>query len=292
MAKKPVVEEKVEGDDEPKTCFVIMPISDVDGYPTGHFAEVYNQLIEPAVTAANYKCSLATSTSASHMIQLDVVTKVATADLCICDLSTNNPNVLFEYGIRQAFDKPTVLIKDDKTRRIFDLSGFRDIEYDHTLRIANTLSTREAITMAIRDTVAGANDQEQVFSLVKLMKLTKAALPQGEISPDDARFTLLEKKLDNVLANLKSDRTSFQRIRSSANPHDVEVVRATFDADEWRALFFETSVMIADKDMKTGRHYTDWTQIQETNFYRSLSDSEKMTFRNLLLKFSSEVLPF
>jgi hypothetical protein len=82
------------------------------------------------------------------MIQLDVVTKVATADLCICDLSTNNPNVMFEYGIRQAFDKPTVLIKDDRTRRIFDLSGFRDIEYDHTLRIANTLAAREQITKA------------------------------------------------------------------------------------------------------------------------------------------------
>lgn len=186
-----------------KTCFVMMPISDVEGYPAGHFEEVYKQLIEPAVSAAGYVCELATSTGAAHMIQLDVVTKVATADLCICDLSTNNPNVLFEYGIRQAFDKPTVLIKDDKTRRLFDLSGFRDIEYDHTLRIANTLSTRAVIQKAIIDTTLGAEDGKQVFSLVKMMQLTKAALPaEGEINAQDARFEILSRKIDSLFGLL------------------------------------------------------------------------------------------
>ena len=31
-----------------KTCFVIMPISDVDGYEKGHFGRVYEYLIKPA----------------------------------------------------------------------------------------------------------------------------------------------------------------------------------------------------------------------------------------------------
>lgn len=39
-----------------KTCFVIMPISDVDGYPKGHFDRVYKHIIEPA-------CRLVTSQS-------------------------------------------------------------------------------------------------------------------------------------------------------------------------------------------------------------------------------------
>ncbi|UNZ52619.1 hypothetical protein [Agrobacterium tumefaciens] len=188
----------VAGADNPKTCFVMMPISDAEGYPVGHFAEVFSELIKPAVSEAGYECVLATSTGSAHMIQLEVVTKIATAPLCICDLSTNNPNVLFEYGLRQAFDLPTVLIKDDKTRRIFDLSGFRDIEYDHTLRIANILAARKNIVKAIDDTVDGAEDGQQVFSLVKLMNLTKAALPQGDVDPKDARFQLLERKLDGL----------------------------------------------------------------------------------------------
>lgn len=208
-----------------KTCFVIMPISDADGYPDGHFSEVYSELIMPAVSDAGYECVLATSTGSAHMIQLEVVTKIATAPLCICDLSTNNPNVLFEYGLRQAFDLPTVLIKDDKTRRIFDLSGFRDIEYDHSLRISNTFAARKKLVKAIKDTVEGAGDGQQVFSLVRLMNLTKAALPQGDVDPKDARFQLLERKLDG-LANLVREATD---VRSSPG---IPVPRYTDPSNE------------------------------------------------------------
>lgn len=188
-----------QGAQEEKTCFVMMPISDTEGYREGHFSEVYEELIVPAVSEAGYQCKLATSTSSAHLIQLEVITQIATAPLCICDLSTNNPNVLFEYGLRQAFDLPTVLIKDDITRRIFDLSGFRDIEYDHTLRIANITSKRKEIARAISHTVQGAADEKQIFSLVRLMNLTKAALPKGVgVDPEDARYELLERKIDGL----------------------------------------------------------------------------------------------
>lgn len=250
MARKPKLEAAKESADERKTCFVIMPISDVEGYPSGHFSEVYKQLIEPAVVASGYDCTLATSTSAAHMIQLEVVTKVATADLCICDLSTNNPNVLFEYGIRQAFDKPTVLIKDDKTRRIFDLSGFRDIEYDHTLRIANTLRTRDAITTAITDTVSGAGDASQVFSLVQLMKLAKAALPTGHVDAQDARFELLNQKLDRLARAINPPRPP--RPPDPEITHEVDL-RVGIPQDEDRGI----QVTLADGKIvlttKTGR---------------------------------------
>lgn len=181
----------------------MMPISDVEGYPAGHFNEVYQQLILPAVEEAGYECHRADSTSSAHMIQLEIVTQAATADLCICDLSTANPNVLFEYGIRQAFDKPTVLIRDDRTRRLFDVIGFRDIEYDANLRIANILTARQRITTAIADTMAGNEDERQVFSLVKLMHLSRAAsLPSANLDPVQAQVQLLSKQIDSLSGKL------------------------------------------------------------------------------------------
>lgn len=33
-----------------KKCFVIMPISDVDGYPKGHFDRVFRHIIIPPVS--------------------------------------------------------------------------------------------------------------------------------------------------------------------------------------------------------------------------------------------------
>jgi hypothetical protein len=180
----------------------MMPISDAEGYPIGHFTEVYHQLIRPAVEAAGYECHRADTTNSAHMIQLEIVTLAATADLCICDLSTANPNVLFEYGIRQAFDKPTVLIRDNRTRRLFDVIGFRDIEYDANLRIANTLTARERITSAIADTVDGADDDRQVFSLVKLMQLSAASLPAAGLDPVQAQIQLLSKQIDSLSSRL------------------------------------------------------------------------------------------
>ena len=40
--------EEIKEEKPKKTCFVIMPISDVDGYEKGHFGRVYEYLIKPA----------------------------------------------------------------------------------------------------------------------------------------------------------------------------------------------------------------------------------------------------
>lgn len=268
--------------EEPKNCFVIMPISDVEGYPSGHFAEVYSELIEPAVKAAGYNCSLANSTSAAHLIQLDVVTRIATAELCICDLSTNNPNVLFEYGIRQAFDKPTVLIKDDKTRRIFDLSGFRDIEYDHTLRIAHTLRARQQIEAAIHATVGGSEDAEQVFSLVKLMKLAKASFPTGEISRDDARFELLELKLDRLLE---------ESVRQTKRLQTQSIPLNRSNDERYLVEFERNNITIFDRETGNIVNHNEMDSIMKSPFYRQLNSKERSEFISNMNQ-KTDIIPF
>lgn len=270
-----------------KICFVMMPISDVEGYPTGHFAEVYSQLIQPAVASAGYDCVLATSTSAAHMIQLEVITRVATADLCICDLSTNNPNVMFEYGIRQAFDLPTVLIKDDRTRRIFDLNGFRDIEYDHTLRIAKTLATRDAIKKAIEHTVESAGDETQVFSLVKLMKLTKAALPTGEVSQADARFTLIENKLDSIAAIVRRDAPTDAEVRP-VRPRDD---RISFNHG-YSMTFNTDNIVVFHRDSNTQHTYYDQPSLERTELWTTLGAAAREKVKDKIMKYSPELMPF
>lgn len=45
------------------------------------------------------------------------------ADLVIIDLTEHNPNVLFELGLRIAFEKPIALIKAEGTAPIFDVDA-------------------------------------------------------------------------------------------------------------------------------------------------------------------------
>ena len=131
-----------------KICFVIMPISDIDSYPTGHFKRVYEHLIKPACIKAGFKAIRADDVQKTNIIIVDVLQKILSAEMSICDLSSRNPNVLYELGIRQAFGLPITLIKDNKTPRIFDIQGIRDLEYDENLRvdiIEETASSSERV---------------------------------------------------------------------------------------------------------------------------------------------------
>lgn len=230
-----------------KNCFVMMPISDVDGYPSGHFEEVYHQLIKPAVESAGYSPTRADEIAASNLIHIDVVSRVVSADLCICDLSTRNPNVMFEYGIRQAFDKPTVLIKDSNTPRIFDLSGFRDIEYDWQLRVGDIMQSRSKIASAIASTIKARENEGQVFSLVSLLGLANAAqLPTDSTNPESAQFQILAKQINSVqemLADLKPVQNNKFKSASSSQLH-------VFDDGNYRIFTDRTDykVKIIDRE--------------------------------------------
>lgn len=286
LASKPDDHSENHSAPKRKTCFVMMPISDVEGYPIGHFSEVYEGLIKPAVEAAGYVCDLATSTSAAHFIPLDIVTKAATADLCVCDLSTRNANVLFEYGIRQAFDLDTVLIKDDVTPSLFDVGGFRYVQYKHTMRIQETLNSQKEIQRAIEDTVAGGGDDAQVFSLVKMMKLTKAAaLPSEEITRDEARFELLQNKIDNLASLMKPK--SFVSLTVPGMPHDKgmptmdENGPLTFKkiiSPEIFVDFYRDHLNVFDRDQRQASRYVSQSQLESSFYYTSLSEQERAKF--------------
>ena len=84
---------------ETKECFIIMPISDADGYPTGHFKHVYDNIIYPSCEMAGYQAVRADEIKATNLIHLDILKRLIDTPIAICDLSSRNPNVLFELGI-------------------------------------------------------------------------------------------------------------------------------------------------------------------------------------------------
>ncbi|MGN6937177.1 hypothetical protein ACTHTP_11265, partial [Neisseria sp. P0017.S001] len=85
--------------------------------------------------------------------QLDILKKLIEAPIAICDLSTRNPNVLFELGIRQAFDKPVVLIQEIGTPPIFDITGLRYLQYSKDMKYHEVLKTQNELSNAIDETI-------------------------------------------------------------------------------------------------------------------------------------------
>lgn len=183
-----------------KTCFIIMPISDVDGYETGHFKRVYDYIIKPACLGAGFIPVRADDVKMTNVIVIDILRKLLNSDMAICDLSAQNPNVLYEVGIRQAFDLPVSFIKDNVTKRIFDIQGFRDIEYDSSLRIDEVNSIVIKLTENLIDTYQSKGSD--VNSIIELLGISKATVPNKvEISVDTE---IILKSLQDISLRLGS----------------------------------------------------------------------------------------
>lgn len=166
---------------ENKDCFIIMPISDADGYEKGHFNHVYEDIIKPAVELTEFVPRRADEVKETNFIHLDILKKLIDAPIAICDLSTRNPNVLFELGIRQAFDKPVVLIQEKGTPKIFDIGPLRYLEYSKDMKYHDVLKTQQELKVALEATKAAEGEHGNINSIVRLMALSSpAAIPKLE----------------------------------------------------------------------------------------------------------------
>ena len=166
---------------ENKDCFIIMPIGDTDGYDNGHFSRVYEDIIKPAVLKTDFAPRRADEVKETNFIHLDILSKLIEAPMAICDLSSRNPNVLFELGIRQAFDKPVVLIQEKGTPKIFDIGPLRYLEYSREMKYHDVLKTQAELSEAIVATKAAVGGHGNINSIVRLMALSSpATIPQLE----------------------------------------------------------------------------------------------------------------
>lgn len=164
-----------------KDCFIIMPIADVEGYPDGHFKHVYSNIISPACEIAGFNPVRADEVKQTNLIHLDILKQLIEAPIAICDLSNRNPNVLFELGIRQAFDKPVVLIQEKGTPKIFDIAPLRYLEYCKEMKYHDVLSIQQELKESVQATYEANGAQGNVNSIVKLLALNSPAqLPDIE----------------------------------------------------------------------------------------------------------------
>ena len=198
-------------EEEKKTCFIMMPISDVEGYEKGHFSRIYDYLIKPACDTAGFQPVRADDTSKANFIVIDILKQILECDMAICDLSSRNPNVFYELGIRQACNKKTILIKDFRTQMPFDIAGIRTINYNENLRIDEVKKSIPEIVKCIKET-EGANKNE-VNSLIQLLAIEPASIPQKiELSQDSNIILNAIRDLDkrvNVITEIQKKSTEY-----------------------------------------------------------------------------------
>ncbi len=126
-------------------AFVVMPFDP-------EFQSVYDQLIVPALERVGYRVKRADSDLDQQNVLKDVVRGIAGADLVVAELTSRNPNVLYELGVSHALRRNTVLITQSMDEVPFDLRAYRVIRYSTQFDAASELSEQlEAIAKAHQD---------------------------------------------------------------------------------------------------------------------------------------------
>lgn len=181
-----------------------MPISDHPDYESGHFRRVFEDIFRPACDEAGFHAVLASEVGQTNLIQLDVLQKLLESPMVLCDLSSRNPNVLFELGIRQAFDKPVVLVQDEDTAAIFDIAPLRYTEYRKGRRYDEVIQDRSKISRATVETKEAFDNNEGINSIVRLLSLTQAAtLVDVPEASKDPLFQLIRAELSEMRAEFR-----------------------------------------------------------------------------------------
>lgn len=180
-------------------CFVIMPFSTPAAYDDKeHFSKIYEQVFVPAIKKAGYEPYRVDQDKISDSVVGKIFEAVRKCPMALCDLSSRNPNVLYELGLRQAYNLPVVLVQDDVTDRIFDVSGISTVMYKSHRLVENVEEAIENIYEAIQQTKEGQNR-----TLASIVKAQNADYDSITVDEDD-RIHILLKALADDIKEIKS----------------------------------------------------------------------------------------
>lgn len=154
-------------------CFVLMPFglkTDASG-ATIDFDAVYRDAIAPSIETAGLEALRADEEGSGGVIHKAMFERLVLCEYAVADLTTANPNVLYELGVRHAVRPYTTLLLFAQGGRLpFDVQDMRAIPYDidREGRLVNPTSLREAITRQL----LAARERRQdspVYQLVDAM---------------------------------------------------------------------------------------------------------------------------
>jgi hypothetical protein len=192
---------------EKLTCGLIMPISQLENLPPAHWDEI-KEIITKAVEEIpdpRFIARLVSEGDDAGVIHKRIIQNVYTDDIAICDVSGRNANVMFELGMRLAFDKPTVIIKDDQTPRIFDTDVIEYVNYRRDLRHGPMESFKAKLAQKVLATYQLTKSDPDKQSFLKSFGTFKVVkLDEASETPDKAMLTLLTQ-MDRKINRLAHD---------------------------------------------------------------------------------------
>ena len=190
-------------------CFIIGPIGEAGTKTRTDADDLLSLIIKPALEVYGFSIQRGDHRSEPNQIDIDVIQSVQEADLCVVDISQNNPNVYYELGRRDETGKPRILLRSREAENIpVDIATQRYIEFD--------LDSRHGIRDAI----------QQIRNFVDPMIVSGFDSRTSGASLADLATILgrIERKLDNVSKHASTNSSALpswsQVVDKNATPQE------------------------------------------------------------------------
>lgn len=96
-------------DSLPTICGIIMPISGSDDDHTEEHWMCVREVVGIAIKNAGFIPQPVWENDESDVIQTRILKNLYENEIVVCDISTRNPNVMLEFGMRLTTTKPTIV---------------------------------------------------------------------------------------------------------------------------------------------------------------------------------------
>lgn len=216
-------------EERPK-CGIVMPISEIDGLSESHWADVLT-ILSAAIQDAGFEPNLVSTTEEVGIIQKTIIQNLYDNPMVVCDVSGKNPNVMFELGMRLAFDRPTVIVKDDKTSYTFDTASIQHVNYPRDLRFNQIVDFKAKLSSRVKNTHQRASTDPDYTTFLKHFGEFKVAkIDKTEVSGEE----FIIEELQNLRQSIARLERSTQRAVGSGRPARTKRFTYPIKKDVWK----------------------------------------------------------
>jgi tetratricopeptide (TPR) repeat protein len=160
--------------DKEKICFVLMGYGTKIDHQTGrklNLDKTYENLIKPVFDFLSIKCFRASDIKHSGVIDVPMYEYIQKADIVIADISTLNPNAIYELGIRHALrPQTTIVISEDELEYPFDLEHIKITKYRHLgedIGVSESIRFKEELKEMVESILDNPKDDSPVYTYLK-----------------------------------------------------------------------------------------------------------------------------
>jgi MAP3K TRAFs-binding domain len=230
-----------------RSCYVSIPFgvkADAEGRMLD-FDGLYTTVIRPAVQELDMECRRLDEFPPGAIWHKTLFTAIISSDLMIADISTHNPNVLYELGVRHAMKRGRTLLISAGGRLPWNISYVQALFYepDSSGRLAGEPASkfREALQATIRQSQRTAISDSPIYEFfpdleVILPPELEKERRQRRAPSIKARRGFAQSVLESPARAIGELKKNEEEVRSAPQADPIEyltLLRKYRDLSEW-----------------------------------------------------------